>query len=91
MANAVVALFLLFFACEFLLEFILNELNLRYVSARWTEGKVPDFFAGKITPDDYDKSVQYTLARGRFSRWSEIYNAVVTLAVLFSGLLPLLD
>ncbi|HEY7166235.1 MAG TPA: M48 family metallopeptidase [Candidatus Binatia bacterium] len=89
--KTVVVLFLAFFAFEFLLEFILNELNLRYVRARWSERRVPDFFQGKITSEDYDKSFEYTLAKGRFSRWSEIYAAVITLVVLFSGVLPLLD
>ena len=89
--KAVIVLFLAFFAVEFFLDFLLNELNLRYVRARWAERSVPDFFQGKITSEDYDKSFRYTLARGRFSRWSEVYGAAITLAVLFSGVLPVID
>ena len=91
MEQLIVALFLLLFAIEFLVEFILNELNLRYVRARWAERKIPDFFQGKINSEDYDKSVEYTLAKGKFQRWAEIYSRLVALLVLFSGVLPFLD
>ena len=91
MEQLIVALFLVFFLLEFAIEFILNELNLRYVRARWAEKKIPDFFHGKINSEEYEKSVQYTLAKGRFTRWATIYGRCVMLAVLFSGLLGWLD
>src|ERR1700741_3677488 len=91
MERIVVAVFLIFFTLEFLVEFVLNELNLRYVRARSAERKIHDFFQGKISSENYDKSVEYTLAKGEFQRWAEIYDRLVTLAVLFSGLLPYLD
>jgi STE24 endopeptidase len=91
MEQLIVALFLAFFALEFIIEFVLNELNLRYVHARRAEKKIPEFFHGKISADDYDKSVQYTLAKGRFERWAEIYGRSVMLAILFSGVLTWLD
>jgi STE24 endopeptidase len=40
---------------------------------------------------EYEKSVEYTLAKGRFQRWAEIYDRLVVLIVLFGGLLPLMD
>jgi STE24 endopeptidase len=91
MEQLIVALFLILFALEFAIEFILNELNLRYVRARWAEKKIPDFFQGKINSEEYEKSVRYTLAKGRFTRWAEIYGRSIMLAVLFSGLLGWLD
>ena len=91
MEQSIVALFLAFFALEFIIEVVLNELNLRYVRARWAEKKIPDFFQGKISWDEYDKSMQYTLAKGRFGRWAEIYGCAVMLVVLFSGILGWLD
>jgi STE24 endopeptidase len=91
MERIVVAVFLILFILEFLVEFVLNELNLRYVRARWAERKIPDFFQGKISTEDYDKSVDYTLAKGEFQRWAEIYDRLVALVVLFSGVLPYLD
>jgi STE24 endopeptidase len=35
--------------------------------------------------------VRYTLAKARFQRWTEIYGRIITLAVLFSGVLPYLE
>jgi STE24 endopeptidase len=91
MEQLIVLLFLAFFTAEFLVEFTLNELNLRYVRACWAEKKVPDFFRSQLSADAYEKSVLYTLAKGQFQRWSEIYGRFWTLAILFSGVLGLLD
>lgn len=91
MEHLIILFFLAFFACEFLVEFALNELNLRFVRRHAGESHIPDAFRGRITPEAYEKSVEYTLAKGGFERWSEIYGSAVTLAVLFSGLLPWVD
>ena len=66
MEQLIVVLFLIFFALDFLIEFVLNELNLRFVRARSAEKDIPDSFRGKISPDAYEKSVEYSLAKGRF-------------------------
>jgi STE24 endopeptidase len=91
MEQRIVSLFLIFFVFEFLIEFVLNELNLRYVRACWARRQIPDFFRDKLGADEYQKSVQYTLAKGRFGRWAEIYGRAVLLVVLFGGLLGWLD
>ena len=91
MEQLIVSVFLVLFALEFVVEFGLNELNLRYVRAKWAEKKLPDFFQHNMSGEQYEKSVQYTLAKGRFQRWAEIYGRLITLVVLFSGLLPFLD
>lgn len=91
MEQGVVAVFLFFFALEFLVEFVLNELNLRHVRARRADTAIPEFFHGRIDSDEYEKSVEYTLAKGRFQRWSAIYGGLLTLVLLFSGLLGFLD
>jgi STE24 endopeptidase len=91
MEQLIVLLFLVFFGLEFLVEFVLNELNLRYVRACWAEKKIPDFFQAQMSAEAYEKSVQYTLAKGRFQRGSEIYIRLWTLAILFSGVLGLWD
>lgn len=91
MEKVVIGLFLTFFLLEFLVEFVLNEMNMSHVRKRWAERKIPDFFQEKISPEDYRKSVEYTLAKGRFQRWAEVYGALVTLFVLFGGVLPYLD
>ena len=91
MEQLVIGLFLILFVCEFIVEAVLNELNLRYVRARSSASDIPEFIAGKMSAGDYNQSVQYTLARGNFQRYSEAYGRVVTLVVLFGGLLPLWD
>ena len=91
MERLIVTLFLVLFAAEYLIEFVLNELNLRYVRALWAEKKIPEFFAGKIGANEYTQSVEYTLAKGRFWRWAEIYSRTIMLIVLFSGMLSGLD
>jgi STE24 endopeptidase len=90
-AQLIVLLFALFYFVEFLVEFFLNEVNLRYVRKRNHGKDVPEFLRGRSTPQTHQKSVAYTLAKGRFARWSEIWGRVVTLLVLFGGLLPNLD
>src|SRR5918996_1334004 len=91
MEQVIIGVFLAFFILEFIVEFGLNELNLRYVQARSAEQKIPDFFQAKMSAEEHDKSVRYTLAKGRFQRWSEIYGRWVMLMVLFGGVLPLMD
>ena len=91
MEQRIVWVFLIFFTVEFLVEFILNELNLRHVRARRADKSIPDYFRGKLSPDEYEKSVDYTLAKGRFQRWAGIYSRIVTLVILFGGLLDFLD
>ncbi len=89
--NIVVGIFLLFFTVEFLVEFFLNELNVREVLKSRAARKVPDFFQGKISDTDYQRSIEYTLAKSRFQRWSEVYGRIVVLVVLLGGILSLLE
>ena len=91
MEQLVIGLFLVLFTLEFIAESVLNELNLGYVRAHRPAGNIPDFIAAKMTPREYDKAIQYTLAKGNFQRYSEVYGRVVMLVVLFGGLLPFCD
>ncbi|MFQ5683253.1 MAG: M48 family metallopeptidase [Candidatus Binatia bacterium] len=91
MEQAIIILFLAFFTLEFFVEASLNELNMSYVRKRWSEQKIPDFFKDKMSSEDYRKSVEYTLAKGGFQRWAEVYGSLIILFVLFGGVLPLVD
>ncbi|HXG50122.1 MAG TPA: M48 family metallopeptidase [candidate division Zixibacteria bacterium] len=88
MEHWVVGLFLVFFTLELAVEGVLNELNLRYIRERCGPEGIPDDFRGRLSPEEYRRSVDYALARGRFQRWAEIYGGAVLLAVLFGGILP---
>jgi len=91
MEQRIIGSFLALFTLEFLIEFTLNELNLRQVRANWAARHIPEIFRAKIHADDYDQSIRYTLAKGRFQRWADLYGGALLLVILFSGLLPLLD
>src|SRR5438445_11939430 len=67
-------------------EIWLGWLNHRHVLAH--AQTVPEALASSIDPATYAKSVQYTLAKSRFSQIETAYGLVVLLAVLFSGALP---
>lgn len=89
--EQVVVLFLAFFALEFLVEFVLNEINMRYVRESRARGSIPAIFRDRVGQQDYDKSVDYTLAKGQFERWAQVYGSLMTLFILFGGLLPYFD
>ena len=64
----------------------LEQLNQRHVRAHANE--IPAAFTSTITPENYAKSVDYTLTKSRFEKIELTWNLIVLLAVLFSGLLP---
>lgn len=71
---------------RWLAQFVLARLNLRHVRAH--AGAVPAAFRDTMDDATYAKSVDYTLARGRFSQLEDGFDAVLLLVVLFSGVLP---
>jgi STE24 endopeptidase len=91
MEDVILLVFLVAFTLDFLIEFVLNELNIRHVRRQWAAHEIPSLFKGRISDGDFKKSVRYTLARSRFQRWAEIYHRTLVLAVLFTGVLPVFD
>jgi STE24 endopeptidase len=87
-ATWVVALFLLFFGLQLLVEGVLLALQLR--AAQRGRG-VPPALQGRVDPAVAERSRDYTLAKGRFGLASMAASAAATLIVLFSGALPWLD
>ena len=67
-------------------ELWLSRLNQRHVRERANE--VPPAFRGIIDEATYRRSVDYTLAKSRFGDIVNVFDAVVLIALLFSGLLP---
>lgn len=64
----------------------LGRLNRRHVLAH--AGAVPEAFRGMIDAPSYAKSVEYTLAKSRLQQVEIVYDILVLVAVLFSGVLP---
>ncbi|PYJ27673.1 MAG: peptidase M48 [Verrucomicrobia bacterium] len=67
-------------------ELWLSWLNQNHVRANANE--VPTAFRGIVDETTYRRSVAYTLAKGRFGNLASVFDALVLIAVLFSGVLP---
>jgi STE24 endopeptidase len=67
-------------------ELWLSRLNQSHVRAHANE--VPAAFRGIVDEATYRRSVDYTLAKSRFGDIANVFDAVVLIAVLFSGVLP---
>src|SRR5438552_1664460 len=67
-------------------ELWLSWLNQNHVRANANE--VPTAFRGIVDETTYGRSVAYTLAKGRFGNLASVFDALVLIAVLFSGVLP---
>jgi STE24 endopeptidase len=81
---AVIALVLIL--ARVVTELWLSGLNQRHVRERANE--VPPVFRGIIDAAMYRRSVDYTLSKSRFGDIVNVFDTVVLIAVLFSGLLP---
>lgn len=89
METAILGLFILFFSLERIVSCGLNELNLRHLM--FHKAQPPEFFRDSIDDDTYRKSVFYTLDKGKLNRWSLVYDTIITLWILFGGVLPWLE
>jgi STE24 endopeptidase len=69
-----------------LAEWWLDRLNQRHVLAHSAE--VPLAFRDFIDEPTYRRSVEYTLAKSRFGRVTDVFDTVVLVVVLFSGVMP---
>jgi STE24 endopeptidase len=81
---AIVALVLIL--ARLVTELWLSTLNQRHVREHAKE--VPLVFRGIIDEATYRRSIDYTLAKGRFGDIVNMFDVVVLIAVLFCGLLP---
>jgi STE24 endopeptidase len=81
---AIIALILIF--GRVVTELWLSRLNQRHVHTHARE--VPPSFRGTVDEATYFRSVDYTLAKSRFGDTAGMFDAVLLIAVLFSGVLP---
>lgn len=84
--EPVLLVVLLLIAAKLFADLTLDLLNLRSVQ-RHSE-RLPEQFAGFIDEPTYAKSVAYTLAKIRFGIVETVFDTLVLVAVLVSGLLP---
>src|SRR6266487_1094774 len=67
-------------------ELWLSRLNKHHVRAHTND--VPPAFRGIIDEATYRRSVDYTLAKSHFADIATVFDAIVLIVVLFSGVLP---
>ena len=84
MPFAVIALVLIL--ARAIAELLLSRLNQRHGRAHANE--VPPAFREMVDAPTYRRSVDYTLAKNRFGDVVTLFDAVLLIAVLFSGILP---
>ncbi len=81
---AIIALLLIL--ARAIAELWLSRLNQCHVRAHANE--LPPAFRGIIDEATYRRSVDYTLAKSRFADITGVFDVVVLIALLFSGVLP---
>ena len=84
--NIVIWLTLVLILARLAAELWLAALNRRHVLAH--AGEMPPAFRDMIDEPTYQKSIAYTLARGRLENLEDAGSTVVLLIFLFSGVLP---
>ena len=89
MTHLVLGSFLAFFAAQLAVETALSLMNLSHVAR--AGDAVPPALRGEVDAETARRSRDYTLARGRFGLVLDAFGGAVTLALLFSGVLPGLD
>lgn len=81
---AIIALVLIL--ARLFMELWLSRLNQSHVYAHANE--VPTVFRGIMDEPAYRRSIDYTLAKSRFGDLVNVFDIVMLVAVLFSGVLP---
>lgn len=84
--NIVLITFLFLLALKVGVNLLLDWVNLRHVLAQRNE--VPEAFRDFMDAESYQKSIDYTAAKTRFGFVNDLYDALVLVVVLVSGLLP---
>jgi STE24 endopeptidase len=85
--NTILSIFVSLVALKLFAELWLDFLNKHNVTR--FSGKVPKVFDGFINQETYDKSVAYTLAKNKFSSLGSVYDGLILLFIILSGILPM--
>ncbi len=87
-AQTLLILFLTLFALNIIVSFFLEKLNISWMRKH---PKTPKEFSNDISSDEYARSQQYTTDKSHFSVVTLLFNTIITLIILFSGILPFVD
>lgn len=84
--NLILLTFLFLLVLKLSTSMVLDYLNLKHAQA--TGGKVPTGFQDFIDTQTYVKSIDYTVAKTKFGIVNDLFDGLVLIIVLISGLLP---
>lgn len=84
--NTVLVIFILLLVLKVGASLVLDSINLRHVLSQRAE--VPEAFRDFMDAESYQKSIDYTAAKTRFGCVSDLYDGLILLIILLSGLLP---
>ena len=88
-SDSILTIYLALLALYLLAESLLISCNLK--SIRSNAGAIPAAFAGVISPEKYQLSLEYSRARGLFDLLQTFYSTGLILVVVLSGALGWLD
>ena len=86
--NWFILVFIFLLLLKVIVSTLLEMANLRYI--RDHSSKIPDCFSDFVEPATYLKSVDYTIAKSRFSIVQGFYDTLVLGALILGGVLPIL-
>lgn len=87
--NWLTALFIAAVLISMAFELWLSQRQISAVAAH--RNRVPEPFTDTVSADEHAKAADYTIAKARFGRVSEIVNAAVTLALTLGGGIAAID
>lgn len=84
--NMLLWIFITLVFSKLFTELFLDVCNKRHILKN--SHAVPDYYKTLIDKETYVKSVQYSLAKNQFAFRKSIFDAVLIIALIFSGILP---
>lgn len=82
----IAVVFLAFFFLKWVVEDTLEYLNVKNIKIM--SGKIPEIMKDIIDPETQEKSEAYTMEKARYGLLQGAFGNVLTLVILFSGVLP---
>ena len=86
--NLFILTFIFLLLLKVIVSTVLEMINLRFL--RNYSSKIPECFSDFVDYDSYLKSVDYTIAKSRFSIVQGFYEAIILGFLILGGVLPIL-
>jgi STE24 endopeptidase len=86
MTSVVILICSALLAAKWIMQMVLEQINQKHVLAH--ADAVPPAFASTVSPENYAKSIAYTLAKSRLETVNLTWSTILLALLLFSGVLP---